>query len=493
MHLLLKIVALLFLFVYLLPFMTALAWLFPMLRHFYFAGMLFFTCQERSISILPMPHWTGTSRGYTFTAVFIFATPLFLSMVIDWKEKVRFFPPGFFFYFLYYFAILLSGVNAIHMRQWGFEVFKMFWMYVTFLAAFNYLNHCKDLKFLFYQISLLLIYMFLVGLDQKYRIGRFQISSTFPHQNALSLYLEIFGLLILGILMNEHVSRLLLLLLVAGFSGSVMLIIFTFSRGGLVIYFGGIAIVCALSILLNGFSFRRLSFMFVGLIVIMCVGGYALPRIIQRFTKAPEASKNTRINLALAAKRIANDYRLGIGANNFSEYSGPGHGYAKEQYANASQNYLDRNETGRGGIVETIYMLVAAECGWWGLGTLLLWFLYYYFSNAISLFMLRRKPCSGITIGLFGGLTCNYWHSTLEWSLKQSNNFSQQMIVYALIAVIAVNRKNIINAYNRSLTRKKTAPVKNRSLGLPPLVLPEIPAETEDGSARIEPERVPVQ
>ena len=64
------------------------------------------------------------------------------------------------------------------------------------------------------------------------------------------------------------------------------------------------------------------------------------------------------------------------------------------------------------------------------------------------------------------------------------------MIVYALIAVIAVNRKNIINAYNRSLARKKTAPVKKRSLGLPPLVLPEIPAENKDGSARIEPEHV---
>ena len=67
------------------------------------------------------------------------------------------------------------------------------------------------------------------------------------------------------------------------------------------------------------------------------------------------------------------------------------------------------------------------------------------------------------------------------------------MIVYALIAVIAVNRRNIINAYNRSLAKKKIESAKKRRFGLPPLVLPEIPAENKDGAARIEPEPVPEQ
>ncbi|MBP5793714.1 MAG: hypothetical protein J6W46_08765, partial [Spirochaetaceae bacterium] len=115
------------------------------------------------------------------------------------------------------------------------------------------------------------------------------------------------------------------------FGGSVLLIIFTYSRGGLVIYFGGIAIVCAMSILLNGFSGRRLTLMLIGLIVMLIVVGYALPRIILRFTKAPEASKNTRIALALASKQMANDYRLGVGANNYSEYSGSNFAYTEQK------------------------------------------------------------------------------------------------------------------------------------------------------------------
>lgn len=442
-----KIVAFLFIFLYVLPFMTVLCCIFPAFRHVCFAGMVYFTSNEYSLNFVPMPAWRGTARGYAFTAVSLFAIPLLTSMFFNLKYKVKLFPPGWFFYFLYYAAVVISGVNAIHMHQWGFEVYKMFWMYITFLAAFNYLNNSRNLFFFVYVVSIILIILFLVGFYQKYKIGYYQIRSTFPHQNSLSLYLELFGLLVLGVLMNEQISRLLFFLCLFAFGGSVLLIVFTYSRGGLVVYFGGIAIVCALSILLNGFSTRRLTLMFVGLLVMLSIVGYALPRIIQRFTKAPESSKNTRIVLALASKRMANDFRLGFGANNYSEYSGGEYDYV--------QDYYSENNTPRyGGIVETIYLLVAAECGWWGLGTLILWFLYYYFSDIISMFVLRKKPCSGIVIGFFAGLSCNYWHSTLEWSLKQFNNFAEQMIVYAVIGVIAVNRKNIKAAYQRRLARE---------------------------------------
>lgn len=426
--------------------------MFPNFRHFCFAGMIYFTSNEYSITAGYMK-WTGTAYGYTFTAVYIFAVPLLLSMLLSSRYKVRFFPPGSFFYLLYYLAILLSGVNAIHMKQWGFEVYKMFWMYTVFLAAFNYMNNSKNLILFTYMVCGILSFLFIYGLYLKYRMGVFQLHVTFPHQNSFCLYLELFGLLTLGVLMNENISKKLFLLSLFAFVGSLVLIILTYSRGGLVIFFSGIAIVCAFSIVFNGFSIRRLLLMLIGFVVVLSIIGYALPRIIQRFENASPSSKLTRIYLAIAAKRIANDYKLGVGANNFSEYSGYARDYARELYA--SPGY--RNETGRGGIVETIYLLVAAECGWWGLGTLILWFLYYYFSSLISIFVLRKKPCSGLMIGVFGGLTCNYFHSTLEWVLKQPNNFSGLMVTYALIAVVAVNRKNIKAAYQRSLEREKSA------------------------------------
>ena len=452
----LKIVAFLFIFLYMLPFMTVLCCMFPTFRHICFAGMFYFTSNEYSLNFVPMPYWRGTARGYAFTAVSFFAVPLLMSMFFSVKYKIKLFPPGTFFYFLYYLAILLSGINAVHMHQWGFEVYKMFWMYITFLTAFNYLNNSKSFVFFIYLVCSTLIILFVIGFYQKYKMGIFQIYSTFPHQNSLSLYLELFGLLTLGVLMNERMSKLLFGFCLFAFAGSVLLIIFTYSRGGLVVFFGGIAIVCAISILFNGFSVRVLTLMLIGLVVMLCVVGYALPRIIQRFTKAPESSKNTRVALALASKQMANDYRLGVGANNYSEYSGTNYDYTVQD------DYSAPGE--RGGIVETIYLLVAAECGWWGMGTLILWFLYYYFSDFISVFCLRKKPCSGIVIGIFAGLTCNYWHSTLEWSLKQYNNFAGQMILYAVVGVIAINRKSIKMAYARYLQRMEQQKIEQQKI-----------------------------
>ena len=452
----LKIVAFLFIFLYMLPFMTVLCCMFPTFRHICFAGMFYFTSNEYSLNFVPMPYWRGTARGYAFTAVSFFAVPLLMSMFFSVKYKIKLFPPGTFFYFLYYLAILVSGINAVHMHQWGFEVYKMFWMYITFLTAFNYLNNSKSFVFFIYLVCSTLIILFVIGFYQKYKMGIFQIYSTFPHQNSLSLYLELFGLLTLGVLMNERMSKLLFGFCLFAFAGSVLLIIFTYSRGGLVVFFGGIAIVCAISILFNGFSVRVLTLMLIGLVVMLCVVGYALPRIIQRFTKAPESSKNTRVALALASKQMANDYRLGVGANNYSEYSGTNYDYTVQD------DYRVPGE--RGGIVETIYLLVAAECGWWGMGTLILWFLYYYFSDLISVFYLRKKPCSGIVIGIFAGLTCNYWHSTLEWSLKQYNNFAGQMILYAVVGVIAINRKSIKMAYARYLQRMEQQKIEQQKI-----------------------------
>jgi len=447
-----KTLAFLFIFLYLVPFMTALCCMFPTFRHFCFAGMLYFTSREVSLNILPLPQWRGTARGYAFSCVSLFALPLLLSMICSFRYKVKFLPPGVFFYFLYYTAILLSGFNAPHMRQWGFEVYKMFWMYITFLAAFNFLNNGRNLNFFIYLVCFILIYVFLVGFNQKYRQGLYQIHSTFPHQNSLCLYLELFGLMILGVVMNEKVSKILFLLCLMAFGATAVLIIFTYSRGGLVMFCFGVALVCMVSILCHGFSARRLTLMLIGLAVMLCVVGYALPRIISRFKKAPEASKNTRIYLAIAARRMANDYRLGVGANNFAEFSHPSRNYTIEQFSDANELFL--SEYGPcGPIVETIYLLVAAECGWWGLGTLLLWFLYYYYLCGMNVILLRKYPCSGISIGLLGGLTIIYMHSTLEWSLKQENNFGELMIAYALIGVITYNRKSIKVAYQRSQLR----------------------------------------
>ena len=79
-----------------------------------------------------------------------------------------------------------------------------------------------------------------------------------------------------------------------------------------------------------------------------------------------------------------------------------------------------------------------------------------------------------ILLSVFGGMTVVYTHSLLEWSLKQYNNFAQQMFIYALIGVIAVNRKNIRAAYRRNLLAPQPVPPA-------PVQPAQIPPESEPG------------
>lgn len=176
--------------------------------------------------------------------------------------------------------------------------------------------------------------MLLVGLYQKYLTGMYyQIPSTLPHQNSLALYVSLFGALLLGILLNEKMNRLQVLLVAAGQLSTVLLIIFTYSRGGLFCYFIGCAVVVFFTLIFNGITRRQILFTLLGLAGALILLGYAAPRIIQRFQNAPVSSKTTRINLAKAAVRIANGhYLFGVGANNFSAYTGPHKEYAREQF-----------------------------------------------------------------------------------------------------------------------------------------------------------------
>ncbi len=413
----------------------------PKIRFICFAFMIFFTSWSFMLHVYPAPDWRGTSRGFALSLVDILSCIVLFSMLFDSKCKVSLCPPGVWLYWIYFALTLLSGFGAVHLAPWGFEVVKMFWMYVFFLAVYNYLRNTKELWPLFYAICGTLIFMLLYGMYQKYIIGTFQIPSTLPHQNSLSLYVSLFGCLILGTMLNEKSNIFQTLLLAAGFISTTLLIIFSYSRGGMACYFLGLTFIGIMSVLFSKMTPKKATLAIAGILLISMFTIYALPRIIYRFKYAPEKSALTRVNLNKAAVRLANQFKLGVGANNFCEYSGPFKPYAREQHENLK---TDDETSPYGGIVETIYLLVAAECGWLGLVSLLAWFWYYLIQGLILCVQLRNRVCCGVIIGACGGLTANYIQSLMEWSLKQYGNFYQIMLIFALIAVLVVEKPFIL-------------------------------------------------
>lgn len=441
-----KITVLILAFVVAAPLASILARSYDKIRDLLFFLMVFFTCTSIDLNLFPMPLWKGTSRGFAFTAVDFFCLSLMGGLLMLPTLKFSWRPPGAILYFIYCTLSFISFFTAEYPLQAGFEILKMFWMYLFFIVTYNYIVSKKSFWPLIYAVISASFVMLIVAIYQRYGLHIYQVNSTLSHQNSLAFYGSICGCLLLGVLFNEKTTRWQDLLLFTAFLSTVLLVYFTLSRAGLAAMFFGLTLTTAMTLILNGFS-RKRSFLFIilifgaGLTVLMTA-----PRIKQRFQEASSASKQTRINLAKAATRIANDYRLGVGLNNFSVYSSSKYDYAFEQYEAGMSRTDLRDENGP--IVETIYLLVAAECGWITFAALLLWMGTYWRWCFGTVIALRRQACFGILAGVLGGLTATYLQSTLEWVFKQHANFYLLMLTFAIIASLRnkkqTAKKNII-------------------------------------------------
>ena len=155
------------------------------------------------------------------------------------------------------------------------------------------------------------------------------------------------------------------------------------------------------------------------------------PRIIERFEKAPESSGQTRKELALAAVNMMKDAPLiGVGINNWGIKINPPYRYS------AFRENRRYDDDFKDGIVETIYLLVGAECGIPALVLLLVWFSYYWIVAVRLLVRLHGTPWFFVPAGALGGMTSIFLQSALEWVLKQQINFLLLVTIFAFLGYL---------------------------------------------------------
>ncbi len=388
--------------------------------------LLFFTCNMVDINFVSMEEYRGTSKGFEIGMVDIVVFSL-LAVVIGRKDQYPIKrPPGTFLYFTYFFFSLLSLVNSDVLVYSFFELWKMLRMYIFFYVVYNMIRKFEDITSLMVSISLITIFITYVVLKQKYFMGIFQTYGPFPHQNSLVLYMIVFGSMLLGILLNKDDAKLYYWLPVFGMAG--IDIISTLSRGGMAMFSLAVFIVFFLSYS-SKFTLRKLGITLMFLLLGSGVLYKAMDTISERIKTAPEESLDVRVQLAIAAQKMANDKILGVGLNNFALKINDPYPYG---------NHIPKKDAyEKGGLVETIYLMIAAETGWHNLGVFIIFLLYFYAKNVRNYFRLKGSPYRYIPIGIAGGLTAIYIQSTLEWVLKQSNNFYQLMFVFAIIAAVS--------------------------------------------------------
>ena len=392
--------------------------------------------QGTAINFFSNEHYRGTSRGMEVSVVYLFAAAIIMTAALKHRAP-KLVPSWGAAVFVVYFALCLPSWETAENTLFAWmELWKMIMLYMTYLSVRAYLNVTDDVKSLVKGLAVFAVFNFLL-IVKDHLLGVYQPRGVFPHQNGLAMAMHLFANLffahfLAGGWRGPKLNTL-------AFIAASACIVRTYSRGAMAMIPVSFAITFSLMAFAGMKTSKRKLFARVMPLAVVGFMGLAamLPRIIERFESAPEASKNTRIELALCAKEMIMDEPWrGVGINNWGIKINPPYDYAERAGRNNN-----RGEDFRDGIVETVYLLVGAECGIPALAAMVLWFLWYLLLGVRLVKRLRGTPYVAIPAGLAGGLVACYLQSCLEWVLRQQMNLILLMFFFALLDHLWKNSK----------------------------------------------------
>ena len=268
--------------------------------------------------------------------------------------------------------------------------------------------------------------------------GVWQPHGLFPHQNSMAVAMNLLGCLFLAGYVEHGAGTRLGRLCLAGFLCAAAAAVRSYSRMALALMpvgYGLAWLLCVVRVRPRRWLARTVPLAVAGLVALAAMA----PRIVQRFETAPKESGSTRVELALCAWEMVKDEPLrGVGLNNWGIKINPPYEYAERAGRNTN-----RDEEFRDGIVETVYLLVGAECGIPALAAMLVWFFYYLIIACRLVKKLKGTPYAAIPAGLAGGLVACYLQSCLEWVLRQQMNLILLMIFFAILDHLNKNAARI--------------------------------------------------
>lgn len=409
-----------------------------------------------AVNLVSYEFYRGTARGMEVSLAYILSLSVILAVALaSFLRPVRrtslFLSPNTWLFFAYFAWCVVSACANDHALlvhdvtlggAWTpefllrgrmlsfFELWKMGMLFLVYAATYAYLSYMRDAKAVVRSLACVALVVLLMVV-REHLAGVYQVRGPFPHQNGLAMFMMLAGVVFFAGYLELPKSwfRALCAGAFVAASGAVFR---TYSRGAILCYplSVGFAALVGLRARFSVGKVRRLvPLAFVGLLGLALM----LPRIVERFENAPASSGEKRRFFARTALNVVRDHPVvGVGVNNWAVF------------LNGHPEYLDpspagRDEQGNVGIVETIYLLTAAECGWVGFGLLATWFLYNWVVALRLSFKLARTAWAYLPVGLLGGLTGCYLQSCLEWVLKQQLSFMLLMVSFATLAWLEQN------------------------------------------------------
>jgi O-antigen ligase len=362
-----------------------------------------------NINFFSMEAYRGPERGFEVNLTDIIVISLCITLLLRHASKLEWLPSNS-LVMLSLFAI--SAISIIHAEVPVLSLFTIFKMLKFYLLYWCISNHIrcgigKDAVIAGFILSALFIAI--LAIQQKYMFGIYRIYGPFDHSNTIPLYLNLFAPILLAWIMSareiRHWQMNLGLLTVLAIAFSV---ISTYSRAGTALNLFAIISVIGFIIIRN----RQLKATLISLILIsgMSFGALmAADSVLERIQNAPVSSEEARDEFNDIAKRMASENLLGVGLNHFS--------YALTNNQDYRENLIVMKNEEQGGVAHHIYLLTAAEIGYFGLFLYLLMiskFLFKSFWYSINNNDEFAYLCWGVMIGL-----CTLYASGFfEWAFR---------------------------------------------------------------------------
>lgn len=418
-----------------------LAWLLSLnarwMRHAFW-GMATALClyQSTALNFFSNESYRGSARGMETSLAHLLCAAIVLALAM--RRRIRSWLPGtgFKLYALYFLLCLPSFYTAESVLIGWLELWKMILLPVIGLAVFGYLDSTDDIETPVRALAILVVAN-AVWVLRAHFMHIYQPAGLFQHRNSMAMAMQLCGPVFLAAWLEFGLKPRFGRLCALAFFCAAFATIRSYSRGAIVLapvgY--GITALCSLSERIgSGRKFRRM----VPLVVLGMIGAAVVaPRVVERFETAPEASANTRIELAACAREMILDEPFrGVGINNWGIKINPPYDYAERagRNTNRGEDYAD-------GVVETVYLLVAAECGIPALCAMLLWFFWYLFKSIALLRRTKGTMWHFLPAGMAGALTANYLQSFLEWVLRQPINMILLMFLFGMVSWLDVRTR----------------------------------------------------
>ena len=385
-----------------------------------------------SINFFSNEAYRGSARGMEVSFIHLLSVAVLGELLLRWRVREIFPEWGYRLYFVYFLLCLPSLTAAADLLISWFEIWKMIMLFIFYLSVFYYLKVTDDLKTVVGGLAAFAIINMAMVVKNHFE-GFYQPHGVFPHQNCMAVAMHIFGAVFFAHFLMNGMRTTFDKLCTVGFVCAAGATLRSYSRVAIVLMvvtYGVTSIAC----LVGGHPFKRLKRLVpLALLGLLCFGAM-LPRVIERFKNAPEASGLTRLELAGTAwEMIKSEPWTGVGINNWGiKVNLP------YEYALRAGRKTNRGEEFKDGVVETVYLLVGAECGVPALLAMIAWFLWYWFSCFRLMKHLKHTRYYFIPAGLLGGLTAVYVQSCFEWVLRQQLNLICIMFFFAILSYLNV-------------------------------------------------------